>query len=46
MSGCKVGLRAQGQPPDRAYHTLVSLLAFEECGAVVGFVGFRAGVDW
>jgi hypothetical protein len=24
---------------------LVSLLASKECGAVVGFVGFRAGVD-
>ena len=33
------------QPTDRTNHTLVSLLAFEERWAVIGFVGFRARAD-
>jgi hypothetical protein len=37
--------RTLGQPPDGTNHALVPLLTFEEYGAVVGFVRFRACVD-
>ena len=33
------------QPTDRTNHTLVSLLAFKECGAVIGLIGFRARIN-
>jgi hypothetical protein len=45
MGRGKVGPRALSKPANRTYHALVSLLAFEECRTIVGFVGFRAGVD-
>ena len=45
MSRSEVRPRALSEPANRADHTLVALLAFNECWAVVRFVGFRAGVD-
>jgi hypothetical protein len=41
----EVGPCALSQPTNRTNHTLVSLLAFEECGADIGLIGFRARVD-
>ena len=41
----EVGPCALSQPTDRTDHTLVSLLAFEECRAVIGLIRFRARID-
>jgi hypothetical protein len=41
----EVGPCAWSQPTDRTNHTLVSLLASEECGAVIGLIGFRACIN-
>ena len=45
MGRGEVWPRALSKPPNQTYHTLVSLLAFEECRTIVGFVRFRADVD-
>ena len=36
---------ALSQPTNQTDHTLVSLLAFEECRAVIGLIRFRARID-
>jgi hypothetical protein len=41
----EVGPGALSQPTDRTDHTLVSLLAFEECRAVIGLIRFWARID-
>ena len=41
----EVGPCALSQPTNRTNHTLVSLLAFEECRAVIGLIRFRARID-
>jgi hypothetical protein len=41
----EVGPCALSQPTNWTNHTLVSLLAFEECRAVIGLIGFRARID-
>ena len=41
----EVGPCALSQPTDRTNHTLVLLLAFEECKAVIGLIRFRARID-
>ncbi len=41
----EVGPCALSQPTNRTNHTLVSLLAFEECRAVIDLIRFRARID-
>ena len=41
----EVGPCALSQPIDQTNHTLVSLLAFEECRTVIGLIQFRARID-
>jgi len=41
----EVGPCALSQPTDRTDHTLVSLLALEECRALIGLIRFRARID-
>ena len=41
----EVGPCALSQPTDQTDHTLVSLLALEECRALIGLIRFRARID-
>jgi hypothetical protein len=41
----EVGPCALSQPTNQTDHTLVSLIAFEECRAVIGLIRFRARIN-
>ena len=45
MGWGKIRPCALSQPTNRIDHTLVSLLAFKKCWAVIGFIRFRARID-